>query len=224
MDVGGGRGNDQMMTRDAHDVGATPVRLVICLGLLIALSAMLFGVIAGLNRAWFMLGFEVVCVVAGLLTLALRRGGGFGVGSASLAATVVGASFLGAIGADRAFLGWFGTPLFVTSALVRVEFDPLLLSRFLLSGALAAIGGWAVIARHPRVSLRALGRAGVVLGVLVVLLGGAWIGRGRLAGLGTPIQAMLVVVGFLLVTGLLSAMVHLVVHAFSPRGSAHQDR
>ncbi|MCL4221794.1 MAG: hypothetical protein KJZ65_10555 [Phycisphaerales bacterium] len=162
---------------------------------------------------WGMLSFEVVVLVASGLAVFAGLGKfdqGFGMATATLGATIVGAAVLGTIDA-RANLTSAGSPL------AKLVF-PVLGARMLLGAALAALGGVAVLSRRPVEWKRFI--LGAVLTAPVLLLGAAvvlgkvpWLLNER-EGSGELLRVTGLLVSGVLMIVLLSAGGHLLITAF----------
>jgi hypothetical protein len=175
------------------------------LSALLGLSAVVFAVLAALHSpkpAWFMMGFELVMIAAsamGILTGLGRFREGPAMALGCVAAVTAVAAYLGYLGA--------GKQLYAHSLL------PLLVAREGLAACLAVVGAWMVLARRPDRSLPAFLR-GVACGVPIpLLLAAAWRWRAAINTSGI-MQTMVATVGFLVLTGLLAASVHLLIRAF----------
>jgi hypothetical protein len=171
-------------------------------GAVVALSAAAIAVAAIVHepRVWFLVMFESAVLVAGVIA-ALTGLGRFRE-SPALALACAGGTMLGA-----AALGW------ASSRSTFSTVDPEVL--FLVHAACAAVlGVCAAVMVLRRESLRPL-VVGVALGLAcVAVLAGAWAARGQIAGLVEGVKYPLAIIGFVVVMGLLSASVHMVIHAF----------
>lgn len=196
---------------------AKPIKLITLLAGVVSALLAVGGVGTALwaveSPIWGMLSFEVVLLVtSGLVVLAGlgKFDQGFGLATATLGATILGAAALGTLDA-RANLSAAGSPLakFVI---------PVLGARLLLGSGLAALGGMAVLSRRPvewkRFVLGAVLAAPVVLiGAAVVLGKAPWLLNER-EGSGELLRVTGLLGGGVLVIVLLSAGGHLLITAF----------
>ncbi len=172
-----------------------------------ALAAIAVGIgVAGQPHAWTMFGFEAVTALAGLLGIQLargRHGSGPALGLVCIAGTIFVAGVLGWQSAGRQLGG--------------VSLTPLLGFRVLAAGALGALAAAAALARSAR-SRRLFG-LGVGLSLPALVLAGLMVlpgPRTAIAGFlsGGIVGALLAVLAFLVLGGLLCASAHLVIRAF----------
>lgn len=162
---------------------------------------------------WGMLSFEIVLLVASALAMLAGLGKfdqGFGLATATLGATILGAAVLGTLDA-RANLSGAGSPLakFVV---------PVLGLRVALGVGLASCGGIAVLSRRPvewrRFVLGALLTAPVLaVGGVIVLRKASWLLNER-QGAGELLRVSGLLIGGVLLIVLLSAGGHLLITAF----------
>jgi hypothetical protein len=153
---------------------------------------------------WFLLGFELVTIIAGVVGVLLGLGrfaAGPGLGLLCVAGAIGVNGLLGYLGAGKELMG--------------VGLKPFLAARLVAAGVLVAVAGVAVLGRRPMVSLPRLAAGlGCAAGVVAVCLG-AWKAWSVLISLkSVPLQALIGLIGFALVLGLLAAAVHLTVRAF----------
>lgn len=172
---------------------------------LVAASALAGGVASMLTSppTWFLLGFEVVTAGAAVFGVLL------GLGRFPSAPGLALLCVAGAIGASG-FLGYLGAG----KEIMGVGLKPFLLARLAAAGGLAGIAAVAVLMRRPRVSLPKLLAGLACAGALAGLGAGAWMASGKVSTLGAPVQAVLGLIGFTVLLGLLAASVHLIVAAF----------
>lgn len=179
-------------------------------GGVVALSAAGVGIAAAVHEppVWFLVMFEAAMLLAGVIALLT----GFGrfresppVALACAAGTVLGA----------AVLGWASSRATFTT----VDPGVLLLARFGCAAALGACAAAMVLRRESMGSLV----GGVVLGAACMgVLAGAWAARRQIGGLVEGVKYPLAILGFVVVTALLGASVHLLIRAFEvgARGEA----
>jgi hypothetical protein len=152
---------------------------------------------------WFLFGFEVVTLGAALfggLLGAGRFGSAPGLGLLSVAGATGASAVLGFVGADQVLMG--------------MSLKPFLLARLAAAGGFAAIAAIAVLIRRPGTSLPKL-LAGLACAAGFVAAGFvAWKTSGLMGSLGVPVQAIMGLIGFSVLLGLLAASVHLLIAAF----------
>ncbi|KAA0216709.1 MAG: hypothetical protein DYG94_12980 [Leptolyngbya sp. PLA3] len=180
---------------------------------LLAIGGVATALFAAESPIWGMLSFEVVLFVASALAIVTGLGKfdqGFGLATATLGASIIGAAVLGTLDA-RTNLSSAGSPLakYVT---------PVLGVRLLLGAGLACLAGMAVLARRPVEWKRFL--LGSVLTAPVLLLGAAialgkasWLLHER-EGSSELLRVSGLLVGGVLAIVLLSAGGHLLITAF----------
>jgi len=188
-------------------------------------AAMLVSAVAGIAAAlmaertlWYMLGFEIITLVAAIFGVLLGMGRfaeGPGLGLLCVMAAVAVGSVLGDLSTQLAnpirgpLLYTYGT-----SGLFEVPLTGFMVGRFIGAAALGACGAWLVLARHPKQSFSSLGR-GAACGVLfLALLAGAWKLRPHLAAVGTFARTLGAFAFGVIAIGLLAATVHFTVGAF----------
>lgn len=198
--------NDQPLTQIPPAPTPTLIRqtAMLLFGAVLASAAVL--AIAGvLNHppAWFLIGFECVLVVTGLMGFLTAKGRyqeGFGATLAVFAVIIAVASELGYLGAGRKLLGF--------------DLRMVLMARFAAAAVIGTLGGVAVLLRRPRRSFPLIGR-GVVFGCLCVgLAAGLWFAQARTANWNPVLRLTLGVVLASVCLGLLAASVHCIIRAF----------
>lgn len=203
---------------------------LLCAAVTLSALAGIAASLLAIKPLWFMLGFEVITVVAGVIGV-MTAMGRFGTGPAMallcVAATVAVGSLLTHLSAELV------NPM-AGPVLRRIGERPITL--FLVLREVGAVGiglcaAWVVLSRRPRESLSSLLK-GAAFGVaLVLVVGATWTLRGRAAGLGSLVQAVGGLIVAFLALCLLAGAVHFVVRAFEagrvgdggvgPRGSVN---
>lgn len=154
--------------------------------------------------AWFMFGFELVVVLAGVMTWMLGRGrfGSQAVGLVCLAGTVFIASGFGFLGAGRVLWGF--------------SLVPHLAARVLISGAIVALAVRAHLGTDA--PSRRLAIRGVILALPVLVVGvTVWAAWGQITGWPSVLVLILMMLGFVAGTGLIAASADCLIRAFSAR-------
>jgi hypothetical protein len=179
--------------------------LIVCLSGTVGAGAAISNSAGGSWRpAWFMFGFELVVVLAGVMTWMLGRGrfGSAAVGLICAAGTILIASGFGFLGAGKVLWGF--------------SLMPHLAARVLISAAIAAMAVRIHLSSDPG-NLRLAAR-GVVLGLPVLVVGGAaWAARAQITSWPTVLLLVLAMVGFVVATGLIAASADCLIRAFSSK-------
>lgn len=198
--------------------------------LLVGVSALVGAPLALLafKPLWYLLGFEIVVLVAaafGLLVAAGRHADGPGLALLCVAGAIAAASFFGNQSATNRdgpnFNLMAGPVLGYISHNKEHTVDRLiggvtlyLVLRLAAAGVLAAGAAWVVLARRPQDSMPSLIKAlGFGASLLVVLIG-SWKLRAQTANLGAFATTMLGLLVGVVALGLLSAAVHFAIRAF----------
>lgn len=192
------------------DSGRAPRLIAGAVSGLILVSALVMGVgalVGGPKPVWFLAGFEVVIAVAGVIGV-LTGAGRFREGPALALACVAGAVLVGTL------LGCISAQWTLAGHGLR----PALLGRTAAAGLIVLTAVWMVMANNPREAVPRLVR-GVVFGVVLIgAMGALWVMRGRIATMSMGLRFVAGTIGFLALTGLLAASVHLVIDAFVVAG------
>ena len=177
---------------------------------------------------WYLLGFEIVVLIAaayGLLIAMGKFSDGPGLALLCVAATFAAASFFGNQSATNrdgpSFNLMAGPVLGYISKNKEHTIDRLiggvtlfLMLRLAAAGLIAVGAAWVVLQRRPRESLPSLLKAGAFGAGLLGVMAAAWKLRSQTANLGGFAATMIALVVGLLALGLLSATVHFAIRAF----------
>lgn len=154
--------------------------------------------------SWYLVGFEVVILVAAVMgmTSAMK---GLRDGPAMTLLCIAGAvgvgSLLGYVGSGRVLMGW--------------SLKPLLLVRLVDAAALAAAAGAIVLLRQPKATFPLLGKGMLFGAIVIATVGVAWIFRGSINGASGPARVgALAALGVVTIV-LVSASGHYIIRAFS---------
>jgi hypothetical protein len=186
----------------------------------IAMSA-IAGIGASLLAAtplWFLLGFEVVTLIAAVFGVLLAVGKfpeGPGLGLLCVVGVVAVGSVLGDMSTQLS--NPIGGPVLYTfgkGGLVQIPITTFMTLRLAVAGILALCAAWVVLQRRPGESMKSLAR-GLVLGaIMVVVLLVAWKTRTPLAALGPFLRTVSLFTAGIAALGLFAASVHYTVRAF----------
>lgn len=179
---------------------------VIATSALVALSGVA-GIVASVANApakWFLFGFELVALVAGVVGITIgvgRSRPGPALGLLCVAGAIASAALLGYLGAGREVLG--------------TDLRAFMLGRFAAAGVLGALAAAAVLIRRPAVAMtRLLVGIGCAAG-FAALVFAAWKFWPSLGGVLPSIQAIIGIFVAMTALGLLAAAVHMIVQAFA---------
>jgi len=189
--------------------------LALVLGILLSLSAVVLAASAaalpvlapGERPAWMLAGFEVVALVAGVLTVLFGRGrfaDGPGLALGTFAGTVLVASAFGWISVGKQLGG--------------VSLTPLLAFRVIASLLLAAAGCYCILSRNPK-SWRVFAIGAACGAPCVAVMGAGLTSGGRRALMnfisgGGMVQTGIAILLLIVLGCLLCASVHLIIKAF----------
>jgi len=176
---------------------------IACAATALSALAVAGAAVASQPTSWYLVGFELVILMSGVIGVMSATGrfpGGPSITLLCIAGAVAVGSLLGYVGAGKILMGW--------------SLRPLLLARMADAAFLAAASGAIVLARQPRSSIPALVK-GVLLGAaMLVIAGAAWKFRGSISGAPGPVRVgMFAMVGVVAIV-LLSASGHYVIRAF----------
>lgn len=188
------------------------LKAILVLSGVVTLSALatLAACMIATSTPWFLLGFEMVVLVASAFGVLLGLGRvseALPLAALCVAGGIGAASFLGYLGAGKSLVGVGAgsIPLFWWAVF-----------RVISSVLIACCGGAIMIARKPAIAIGHLVK-GVLCGVACVVLAVAlWSVKGRLTAWNLPdvVMAMGGLVVLTILLGLLAASVHLCVRAF----------
>ena len=176
---------------------------VICAAVVLSALGVAAATIISRPVPWFLLGFELVMVVAGCTGFQTARGRhpqGPALALICVAGIIAAGSFLGYLGAGRKLMG--------------VNLKVFVLARVAAGGFLAVVAAWLVLSRRPGKSIPLIGR-GILFGVVAAAIAGAiWFGWAATGGLGEVLRLVLGVVLSAVSLGFIAASVHCLIRAF----------
>jgi len=182
---------------------------VLALGVITTASALIGAAASLANQAggawrpaWFMFGFELVVILAGLLAVLIARGrfGSPPLGLVCAAGCVLVATLFGYLGAGRILLG--------------MSLTPLLGFRAVLAAAMVVVAAVVRLGRRSE-SIR-LFRTGVAIGlILVICVGAAYALRSRIYAMSDSVLVVGSMIGFVVLTGLIAASADFLIRAFA---------
>lgn len=159
--------------------------------------------VASQPTSWYLVGFEIVILMSGIIGVMSAMGrfpGGPSITLLCIAGAVAVGSLLGYVGAGKTLMGW--------------SLRPLLFARFADAAFLGAASGAIVLARQPRSSIPALVK-GVLFGVaMLAIAGAAWKLRGSISGAPGPVRVGIFAMVGVVAIALLSASGHSIIRAF----------
>lgn len=186
---------------------------LLCAALTLSALAGIAASLLAIKPLWFMLGFEVITVVAGVFGV-MTAMGRFGTGPAMallcVAATVAVGSLLTNVSAGDI------NPI-AGSVLRRYgEFKVTVffVVREVMAAGIGLCAAWIVLSRRPRESLSSLIKGAAFAIALLVVVGGSWALRGKVASLGALVQAVGGLTIAFLALCLLAGAVHFTIRAF----------
>lgn len=192
---------DNVFTRLPRGIGALVAVLSGCVGLSALAGAA--GALLTPSPTWFLFGFEVVTVVAavfGVLVGVGRYSTGPGLATLCVAGAIGAGAMLGYVGAGKELFG--------------MDLMPFVMARVAAAAVIAAVGGFSVLMRRPRVSMPRL-LVGLACGAGAAGIGAiVWIARSTVASAGVMVQAVVGLVAFSVLLGLVAAAVHQTIAAF----------
>ncbi len=162
------------------------------------------GTVATMWRpAWFLLGFELLVILAGILNILLARGrfGSVPFGLICVAGTIAVASLFGYLGSGGTVWG--------------IALKPLLFARVGLALLIVALAG--TIQLHARPAGVKLLFRGIILAAAAVGLGLlAYVLRNSVGSWSEILVLSLLMLGFVAVVGLIAASIDCLIRAFTP--------
>ncbi len=195
---------------------------------LIALSA-IAGVAAALLAAaplWYMLGFELVILVAAAFGLLIAMGR-FSDGPALGLLCIVGAVAAGSVLGDLST--YLANPIrgpilhvYGKGGMVELPITLFMTLRLAAAGLVALGAAWIVLSRSPRQALASLWRGLVCAGFLLLLLFAVWRLRSHAAGLAPLVRTLGGITIGVVALALTAAAVHFTIRAFE-FGRIHDD-
>ncbi|HMN40675.1 MAG TPA: hypothetical protein PKE29_07490 [Phycisphaerales bacterium] len=166
---------------------------------------------------YFLMGFEVVILVAGVFGV-LAAMGRFAEGPGLTLLCVAAIVAIGSLLGDQTakLTNPLSGPIVVQVRRAQVEWDVTLFFalRLVAAGLIGVGAGWVVLARRPRESAGSLVRGLAALGAFVAIVGGGWALRGAIGRLGPFVATLVGLAAAVAALGLLAAGVHFIVRAF----------